>query len=149
MEIYIILSLLLYAGLKNNSINGIKKSTFENPYEGKRTTFLNTQFKSGVYLIKKKDSGKIVYVGHSKNNLYRTLYRHFQKWTHSQKVITYSDPNQYTVRVILTTPTQAARLEAYLIQKYNPVDNEHKMVKYENTNTGKSEYEKMKEAAPF
>lgn len=127
-------------------IYGMAKSSFLPPYtpQGK-TTFRNADKKSGVYLIKEK--GQIVYVGYSGKNIYRTLYRHFQKWDHPyQKVTTYADRDNYTVRVILTTPAQAERLEAYLVNKYQPRDNDIKLKAYAEKDTGKTEYEKSKTA---
>jgi hypothetical protein len=88
---------------------------------------------SGVYLIKSKRSGKIVYVGYSTSQLYRTLYRHFQQWKDISRTVqtrfTYSKTG-YTVRVIFTTPARAASLEKYLIMKLQPRDNSLKYEMY-------------------
>lgn len=102
-----------------------------------RTNFPETQKKAGVYLI--KENGKLVYVGYSSNDLYKTLYRHFQVWTEQmyrggprEPRLTYIKKmkrNHYTVRVILCSQPQAARLEKALIIKYKPRDNS---IKYEN-----------------
>lgn len=144
-----LLALFIFGNRKQVSgISGMSKSKFMPPYtpDG-HTTFRNTDKKSGVYLI--KESGKVVYIGYSGSNLYRTLYRHFQEWNHKyQNVVTYSNRDKYTVRVILTTPQQADRLETYLIKKYLPRDNQEK-IKAGATNTGKVEYEKMVEAEPM
>lgn len=133
-----------------NGIGAISKTKFLQPYDDNgKTTFRNANKKSGVYLI--KENGEIVYVGYSGSNLYRTLYRHFQAWNHSyQKVITYkgNNLNRYTVRVILTTPQQADRLETYLIKKYLPRDNQQK-IKAAAEDTGKTEFKKMQEAEEF
>ncbi len=112
----------------------MKKFKFLPPYtpEGK-TTFPATVDRSGVYLV--KENGKVVYIGMSKINLYRTLYRHFQAWSHSlQEVTTYQSrlkKNKYTVRVVLCTPSQAERLERALIIKNKPRDNELKYKGYQ------------------
>lgn len=103
----------------------MKKFKYLPPYKASgKTNFPETQKKSGAYLI--KENGKIVYVGMSGVNLYKTLYRHFQIWNHRhQPVVTYVHKlhrHKYTVRVILCTPKQAARLEKALILKYKPRD---------------------------
>lgn len=104
----------------------MKKSKFLKPYQNKKTTFRNTDKKSGVYLIKEND--KLVYIGFSSVNLYRTLYRHFQTWNHpQQEVVSYSNRENYTVRVVLTTPKQAPKLEEALILKHKPRDNRRKI----------------------
>lgn len=149
----ILLTLFLLAPRsKGAGIYGMKKSEFLPPYIDGKTTFRDAVNKAGVYLIK-NSAKEIVYVGYSRNNLYRTLYRHFQKWDDSQQPrVTYSK-HGYTVRVIITTPDQATRLEKYLIKKMKPRDNS---VEYDNTSdsTGQNDFEKAKEAeqwepAPF
>jgi len=130
-------------------IHGMKRSEFLPPYtdEGK-TTFADARGQSGVYLIK-NSAKEIIYVGYSRNNLYRTLYRHFQTWNdREQPRITYSKTGGYTVRVILTTPQQAERLEKYLVKRYQPRDNK---TVYDNVEdgTGANEFEKQKEAEEY
>jgi excinuclease UvrABC nuclease subunit len=112
----------------------MKVSRFQKPYKSTgRTTFPEMINKSGVYLI--RENSRLVYVGMSQTNLYRTMYRHFETWNHSgQGVITYAGKmkkNDYTVRVILCTKAQAARLEKALIKKHRPRDNENKYKSYE------------------
>ena len=132
---------------------GMAKSSFLPPYNPDgSTTFINTRHKSGVYFIK-NSVGEIVYVGYSKNNLYRTLYRHFQKWDDSQQPRVVYKKTGYTVRVILCTPNQATRLEKYLVNKMKPRDNS---ITYDDLpeETGANDYEKSKDAevyepAPF
>lgn len=85
------------------------------------------KFQSGVYLIKNIHSGKIIYVGRSLTNLYKTIYRHFQQWNdyrYGQRIdrIVY-DKTGYQIRIIFVSPSQVPRLEAYLINKYLPRDN--------------------------
>ena len=153
---YIIGAALIYLLIKKvgingkgivNGISGMLKSNFLPPYnsEGK-TTFGNIKNKSGVYII--KENNKIVYVGYSGKNLYRTLYRHFQQWNHTgQEVITYANKlnnNDYKVRVITTTPAQAYRLEIYLINKLKPRDNTNQQTPEDNA--GFLEYKKLREA---
>ena len=76
---------------------------------------------SGVYFIKDTQD-KIVYVGYSATNLYKTIYRHFQEWN-DKKQRRFVYPRTYKVRIIFTTPTRAALLEKYLITKMEPRDN--------------------------
>lgn len=107
----------------------MKKSQFLPPYKNeskKETTFRGINNMSGVYLIKENE--KLVYIGYSSSNLYKTLYRHFQVWNHqTQEVVSYSTKkHKYTVRIVLTTPARACKLEQYLIVKYSPRDNTEK-----------------------
>lgn len=108
----------------------MRKTKWKPPYDKAGKTNFPDRKKSGVYLIKQKDSGVIVYVGFSGSDLYKTMYRHFQKWDHpSQPVVTYvnKDRNNYLVRVVYCTPKQAAALEELLIVKYKPTDNPQKL----------------------
>lgn len=137
---------LFVVNRSNAGIGAISKTKYLPPYnpDQTKTTFGFTKNKSGVYLI--KEAGKIVYIGYSASNLYRTLYRHFQRWNHPyQRVISYSNPENYTVRVILCTAKQAFRLETFLINKYKPRDN-YRQTEVEN-NQGAKEYEQVQEAA--
>jgi hypothetical protein len=116
----------------------MRASKFRPPYERPRkTTFIDHRWKPGVYLI--CEDGVLVYVGYAGKCLYRTLYRHFQHWTHknyaSNKVapppyrVSYRnlmDVRTYVVRLIHCSQKQAARLEKMLILKYNPRDNRMK-----------------------
>lgn len=73
------------------------------------------------------------------------MYRHFQRWNHPyQKVISYSNPQDYTCRVILCTPNQAYKLELYLINKYKPRDNDRQTEIYNNQ--GEKEFQQVQEA---
>ena len=107
----------------------MKVFKFLPPYkkDGK-TNFPETMNRTGVYLI--KENGKIVYVGFSGYNLYKTMYRHFQRWRHkTQEVVSYRDDmksKDYTVRIVFCTTKQAAALEKALIKKHRPRDNEMK-----------------------
>tara|TARA_R100000231_G_scaffold33800_3_gene29730 strand:+ start:2389 stop:2793 length:405 start_codon:yes stop_codon:yes gene_type:complete len=103
----------------------MKKSKFKPPYNLKdKPSFSKSFGKSGVYII--KEGNQVVYVGQSGYNLYKTMYRHFQKWDSSQKRATYKakgkNRDKYKVRVIYTTPLQAERLEKYLCKKLDPRD---------------------------
>jgi excinuclease UvrABC nuclease subunit len=106
------------------------KGRFRNPYKNNKTNLPGLTKKSGVYVIKEND--KIVYIGYSESNLYKTLYRHFQSWNHPfQEVITYAGKRKnYSVRVVLCSPAKAARLERALIMKHQPRDNAMKYKGY-------------------
>jgi len=135
----------------------MKKFKFLAPYKSPgKTNFPETQNRSGCYII--KENNKIVYVGMSGRNLYKTLCRHFEVWSHKQQeVTTYKDrlkKNRYTVRVILCTPGQAARLERLLILKHNPRDNDLKYTGYQLTAFDEKIYQTyealpIQEEAPF
>lgn len=88
--------------------------------------------KRGVYII--KENGKIIYVGYSRTNLYRTIMRHFQNWDdrrfeqeHQTPRLTYANKikrNRYTVRIVFADDNRAKKLEHALIKKYKPRDNQ-------------------------
>jgi len=105
----------------------MKVFKFLPPYRpGGKTTFPDSKKRTGVYLI--KENGKLVYIGYSASDLYKTMYRHFQEWNdRTQQIrITYYNKlktHTYTVRIIYCTTKQAARLEGALILKYQPRDN--------------------------
>ena len=99
------------------------------PYNKKDKPAIKDSWKkSGVYIIKEK--GKIVYVGQSGYNLYKTMYRHFQSWDSKQSRATYnakgSGRKNIKVRVIYCTPKQADRLETILCKRYDPRDMQYK-----------------------
>lgn len=106
----------------------MKKFRQQEPYtkDGK-TNFRYTAGKSGCYLIYK--NGVLVYVGMSKTDLYKTMYRHFQKWTDPTQIRISYNPNgrnRFTVRAVLCTPAKAEALEKMLILKHRPKDNPNK-----------------------
>src|SRR5574343_574092 len=92
--------------------------------------FKTDKKQSGVYMIYENE--KIVYIGYSAKNLYKTLYRHFQKWNDSQTRITYSKTDDnIKIRVIYTNNGyQAYKLERALIVKHVPRDNPNKYREY-------------------
>lgn len=116
----------------------MKVFKFFSPYRaGGKTTFPDSRTRTGVYLI--KENGKLVYVGYSGTDLYKTMYRHFQEWNdRTQQIrITYYNKlktNNYTVRIIYCTPKQAARLEGALILKHQPRDNTNTYLGFELDN---------------
>lgn len=104
----------------------------------RQSTSFNLRNVGGVYLIYK--NGTLVYCGFSKNNVYRTLYRHFQEWGTSNQVRTvYTNLKGITVRVIYCKDgNQASRLEKAIIIKHKPRDNQNK---YDLYTTDKREEE--------
>ena len=111
----------------------MKQTKFFKPYKKPHSTNLKfTEGKAGVYLIKRRGDSKPCYVGMSQSNLYKTITRHFQSWADPSQVrVTYSQKSDIVIRVIITTPKQAERLERYLILKYKPVDNPNKIASYQ------------------
>lgn len=94
-----------------------------------KSALTHLQKKSGVYLIYEND--RVVYVGHSRSNLYKTITRHFQAWDDpTQRRVTYVNGKLsgiYTVKVYLTKPSDAPILEEKYIMQYLPRDNEEKI----------------------
>jgi excinuclease UvrABC nuclease subunit len=84
------------------------------------------QKKSGVYIIKRNSTNEIIYVGYSGNNLYRTIYRHFQEHNDKEQERFLFTKYSCTIRVLLSTPIQAEKWEKVLILKYNPKFNKNK-----------------------
>jgi excinuclease UvrABC nuclease subunit len=134
MNPYLLASILFftihyYNSKIKSSITGIKlkKTKWFEPYtNGKPTLSSKYYTRPGVYFIKSKQTGKIIYIGHSATSLKKTLYRHFQTWNDNrQNRFTYS-PNFYLIRIIETTAKRSAELEKYLIDKYKPKDNKNK-----------------------
>ena len=104
----------------------MKVQKFVPPYtDAGKPRLKNTWKKSGVYLI--KENNKIVYIGHSGYNLYKTMYRHFQNWDSHQTRATYkakgNKRKKYLVQIIFCTPKQTDKIETEKIKKYNPRDN--------------------------
>lgn len=103
------------------------------PYRADGKTTFNLQNKAGVYLIYRGD--EIVYIGFSGTNLYKTMYRHFQKWNDKTQIrVVYNDLSDITVRVVYCiSKSHASRLEKALINKYKPKDNPLQYTSYEPT----------------
>lgn len=112
------------------------KSRQNSPYINGKPYY--TAQRPGTYLIYR--SGRLVYVGFSSYNVYKTLYRHFQSWQDPQQVrIVYdkNDPN-IKVRIIYTTAARARKLEKAIIIKYQPKDNPDKYENYLDLNRQES-----------
>lgn len=94
------------------------------PYlsNGKTALKSNTKAKRGLYFIKSRRTGKIVYVGYSNSSLYKTLYRHFQSWKDRQYRATFRK-SDYVVKIILSKSSLISDLEKFYIDKYKPTKN--------------------------
>ena len=115
----------------------MKKSNWFDPYilnkKGKEVPAIRdcwTCAQAGVYLIRHKQTGTVVYVGSSTTQLKKTIYRHFQQWTDKQPKTgrsferkTYPKTGYYEIRFFKCTAEQALRIEKYLIRKLQPKDN--------------------------
>lgn len=112
------------------------KSRQNSPYINGKPYY--TAQRPGTYLIYR--SGRLIYVGFSSYNVYKTLYRHFQSWYDPRQIrVTYdkNDPN-IKVRVIYTTAARARKLEKAIIIKYQPKDNPDKYENYLDLNRQES-----------
>gem|GEM_PF-4651173 len=81
-----------------------------------------------MYFIRKKSNNEIVYIGFSRSNLYKALYRHFQWYNDSgtrdgrQRRIYYDNPTKYEVMIGVCAQKNAASLEKHYIFEYRPKD---------------------------
>ena len=108
------------------------KTTWFDPYTKKGVQTLKDTG-AGVYLIKRKSTKKVTYIGYSGDNVKKTMYRHFQSWDDSrQKRVSYHlQPGAYSCRVIwCKTANEASNLEEALIIKLKPSDNTMKIERY-------------------
>lgn len=134
----IILLILAYQVLKKSTadekISGIshRQTPWFSPYwineNGKERTALKqfTASAHGVYLIRSKQTGAVLYVGSSSCNLYSTLYRHFQSWTDGQHRATYQSRTAYEVKILISDRRTAHILESEMIDRHQPRDNKAK-----------------------
>lgn len=83
-----------------------------------------TKAQCGAYLVRSRKTRKILYVGHSGKQLYKTIYRHFQSWEDDQYRSTYESRTAYEIMVILTPScNNAFMIESYYQHKLKPRDN--------------------------
>ena len=97
------------------------KQRLVKPYKevkGVKHTTCNLRNVGGVYIVYDL-YGKVKYIGMSGNNLYRTMYRHFQEWRASDQIrITYN-PDKVKVAVTYCTDEEKIyKLEKALIIRY-------------------------------
>jgi hypothetical protein len=79
--------------------------------------------KSGVYVIRSRESKKVLYVGESHTGrLKKTLIRHFQAWTGKTAGQRY-DRGSVEIAAIATPPGKAVALQDRLIVSLQPSDN--------------------------
>jgi hypothetical protein len=76
----------------------------------------------GVYLIRSKRSKEVVYVGHSKSSVYKTLFRHFQDWDDPTQYRATYPKRKYEVALISTKKHRVEKLERFLIARMKPRD---------------------------
>jgi excinuclease UvrABC nuclease subunit len=101
------------------------------PYIGKKST-QRVYGKSGVYLIRDILSKEVIYVGMSKSNLWKALYRHFQSWDDPlQNRVVYTDRFGYEVKTVILDIDVVYDCERALIKKLTPRDNRIMYVGYE------------------
>ena len=85
--------------------------------------FKTLRGRSGVYFIKSKESGALLYIGESHTDrLHKTLARHFQAWTGKTAGATYRR-GQVTVAVEIVPASKAVEIQNALICSENPRDN--------------------------
>lgn len=121
------------------------------PYDKNgKTNFPSTWAKKGVYII--YENNIVVYVGSSRYNLYKTMYRHFESWHNIiQKVVTYKNrQKKYKVEVFECGFKDVLTLETRFILKYKPRDNKNKLERVKSKKTEKKGDTFIKEIkAPF
>ena len=99
------------------------ENNWQPPYIGSVST-QKVFGKKGVYLIRELPSKQIVYVGMSKSNLWKALYRHFQSWNdHRCRRVVYHDRDKYEVKTLVLSVCDVDRYERSLIRKFTPRDN--------------------------
>jgi excinuclease UvrABC nuclease subunit len=110
-------------------------SRFKKAYNKQgKPNFPDIKNKSGVYLIA-NTKNKIVYVGYSGSNLYKTMYRHFQSWDDDKQVRATFPKKGYKVRLVFMSKSKAQKLEKALILKYKPKGNPDKLKGYQLSKT--------------
>lgn len=106
-----------------------------------KTNISKFKGKKGVYKI--FENRKLIYVGNSTSDLYKTIIRHFQKWTDPQqpKRLSYRSrlsKNDYRVEVsLIEKDSDIFNLEAILINKHKPRDNKDELIGKFNNKFGK------------
>lgn len=108
------------------------KAKFHPSHKNGRPTFKRKAFsRAGVYLIREKAGlftpAKIIYVGMSMNNLYRTIYRHFQDWNDKRQQRYTYNKNTHEIAVLLLQPAKVQLMEDRLIYFLRPRDNKQKI----------------------
>ena len=121
-----------------------KKTDWFKPYEAANVCALKTTG-AGVYFI--RQNSVLLYVGYSANDVKKTMYRHFQKWTDLRPEFTKKMSSNdrvsfehlkpfkgFSCKVVFTsTSEQAEALERALIVKLKPKMNSLKLDVYGNS----------------
>lgn len=107
-----------------------------------------TDGKTGVYLI--RENRKLIYIGNSRTNIYKTMIRHFQQWNDSeQDRITYKEKSKskefyYDFTFLeLSEHKTILRTEKSLIKKFLPRDNRINYSRMNNKFVDVEEHKKM------
>jgi excinuclease UvrABC nuclease subunit len=94
------------------------------PYINNKTTKRFSYKKPGIYLIRNKITKVITYIGMSKSNVYKALYRHFENWKDEHYRVVYLDWHNFEIWVILCDYSELAiNTERRLIKRFKPADN--------------------------
>ena len=97
------------------------KQRLVKPYKevkGIKHTTCNLRNVGGIYIVYDL-YGKVKYIGMSGNNLYRTMYRHFQDWKSSDQIRVTYNPEKVKVAVTYSTDiNKIYELEKALIIRY-------------------------------
>lgn len=104
----------------------VKKKNGETLYKNNIPGLKRKVRQTGVYVIKSKKTGEIIYVGCSWKNggqLYKTIFRHFQTWNDNEQERAVYDKNKYLIKVIYCPGKNALILERYFIRVFKPRDN--------------------------
>jgi hypothetical protein len=85
---------------------------------GEKHTAANLRNVGGIYIIFDLN-GNAKYIGMSSNNLYRTMYRHFQSWADRTQIRIVYNPEKVKIAVCYCTDVEKIyKLEKALIIKY-------------------------------
>lgn len=107
--------------------------TWQIPYTGTKTTKCFARCKPGIYIIRDAFTKAITYIGMSKSNVYKAMYRHFQQWNdRSQYRVTYPNRTGFEVRLIIVPSEKVDYTERRLIRFFNPRDNAERYEDSEN-----------------
>lgn len=116
--------------INSRSLAGVgrpKQTPWFEPYTASsgqtRTAYKrHAQAKRGVYLIRSKASQEILYVGSSRSQLQKTIYRHFQSWIDDQYRATF-ERDQVEIQVVemqSASDEDISAAECELIQIHQP-----------------------------
>jgi hypothetical protein len=138
--------------LKDEKPTNFAVSKTKPAYNDKGKTNFNIRGVPGVYIV--YEGKKIIYIGKSGTNVYRTMYRHFETWTDkTQQRVRFKELKNIRVRVTYTrNETLADKLESALILKYkhkNPLLNVNTFDDFVSDNKDKQIIEEWEEQPPI